>query len=58
MASLAPDDSGLVLLTQCCDLPDIQARLAETLMQLNLPEGLSVGRAIGAPLDAHEWAEL
>ena len=29
MASLAPDDSGLVLLTRCCDLPDIQARLTE-----------------------------
>ena len=49
MASLAPDDSHLVLLTRTADLPDLQARIQEPLMRHDLPIGLSVGRASGAP---------
>ena len=57
MASSAPDDSSLVLLARACDLPVIHAQLTEFLTTLALPDGLSVGRASGAPLDMHDWPE-
>ena len=57
MASLAPDDSHLVLLTRTADLLDLQARIQEPLMRHDLPNGLSVGRASGAPLNVHDWPE-
>ena len=56
-AAIAPEDSSLVILARACDLPAIQARLLETLSPLTLPDGLTVGRAIGAPLDMQEWPE-
>ena len=54
MAALAPEDSYLVMLARTSDLPDLQARLPEPLVQLDLLDGLSVGRAIGVPL-ARLW---
>ena len=57
MAAAAPEDSSLVLLARTCDLPIIQAQLTEYLSPLALPDGLSVGRASGAPLDMHDWPE-
>ena len=57
MASLAPDDSHLVLLTRTADLLDLQARIQEPLMRHDLPNGLTVGRASGAPLNVHDWPE-
>ena len=57
MASSAPDNSSLVLLAGACDLPVIHAQLTEFLTTLALPDGVSVGRASGAPLDMHDWPE-
>ena len=53
MASSAPGDSSLVLLARTCDLPVIHAQLTT----LALPDGLSVVRTSGAPLDMHDWPE-
>ena len=57
MASLAPDDSHLVLLTRTADLLDLQSRIQEPLMRHDLPNGPTVGRASGAPLNVHDWPE-
>ena len=57
MAALAPEDSSLVILARASDLPDIQARLPEPLIPHGLLDGLTIGRAIGAPLDLHDWPE-
>ena len=44
-----------MLLVRTSDLCDLQARLTVSLMQDDLPDGLSVGRASGSPLDMHKW---
>ena len=45
------------MLARTCDLPGFQERLTIFLTPLALPDGLSAGRAIGAPLDMHDWPE-
>ena len=57
MTALGPEDSSLVILAPASGLPDIQARVPEPLIPHGLPDGLTVGRAIGAPLDLHDWPE-
>ena len=52
-----PDDAALVILATATVVDHLQPHCHEPLTLLPLPEGLMVGRALGAPLNTTDWPE-
>ena len=53
----APDTSSLVILASATVVDYLQPHCHEPLTLLPLPDGLMVGRALGAPLNTSDWPE-
>ena len=52
-----PDTSALVILATATVVDYLEPHCHEPLTLLPLPEGLMVGRALGAPLNTTDWPE-
>ena len=52
-----PDTAALVILATATVVDYLQPHCLEPLTLLPLPEGLMVGRALGAPMNTTDWPE-
>ena len=51
IARQVPDNTYLVVMTRALHIQQLQAQLHEPMAQHSLPRGITVGRAVSAPLN-------